>query len=357
MNSAVLKEVQSRQLAFLEQVPREFQGFPSWVQKAFAGEAGLNGVRGNSADGVSVPSGMSQPFSDAQISYLVIRTYLWRGGYSQNGHPASLFSAERIAGPDEAKFLNKSIQNGIDRAMLAKLQATEAAIPQILGTSLVSPTMRTIIGFQPRRTIGYDSLSNHAFGDAVDIDAEWNPLLSGDVSRAIQKHSGIDFSAERITPDKNIDTLVQELTAGSNTFAQWMQTNLPQFEQLQDQFDQASADLAQAMQQEAQARTQAEKDAAAAAAAKASRELTDAIDKLAAPDMADVSVLYDALHKDKTLLQNLTQTGYLTLGAELVKVLTDPNGGGFLWDGSWKGDRKDFMHFDFKIPAPDVPPR
>jgi hypothetical protein len=357
-NSIVFAQVVDRQTAFLKQVRTEFAGFPGYVQTAFGGEAKLNGVSGGTADGVSVPARMDHPFSDAEISYLVIRSLLWKTGYR---HPPELFSTDRIAGPQEATFLDKPIQNGVDRAMLAKLKATEAAIPSLLlglalrDSTLVAPRIDSIIGFQPRRIAGYPVLSHHAFGDGVDIDARWNPLLAGAASKVIQDRSGIDFAQAVISPDNDIDSLLAELTAGSDQFRQWIQSNLPKFQTLEAQLDQATKDLADAIARYNAATTQADRDTAKAAVATASKQLAAANAGLMDPDIADVLILRDALPKGSTAnLQDLAQAGYLTVGAVLVKALIDPQGGGFKWGGSWPGDRKDFMHFDYVKPKPDI---
>jgi hypothetical protein len=357
VQTGVFKQIRTLQRDFLDGVRSEFATFPPWVKDAFENEAENNGVSGLSAPGVSVPADLGRAFSKREVSYLVIRTLMWKDGYRQI--PA-LFKDRIVQGT----FLDQDIQFGVAQDVLDKLKQVEASFgnPKLEGLfldeSFLRPKIKTILGLQPRRIADKPFLSFHAFGSAVDIDAQWNPILDGPVSTTIQLRSDINFASEPIGPDGNIDEQILKLKAGSDKFRDWMKDALPKYRKLQSDIENAEKDVQDAQRNFDKAKP-ADKDVARKALDDATAQFILVQARSADLDIVDVEILRDAFPKPKSSkvqdpLDGLAQDGYLTLRYELVKALTDPNIGGFRWGGAWPGDRQDFMHFDGTLPKRDI---
>jgi hypothetical protein len=301
----------------------EFANFEPYVKGAFKATAAANGVKKGvgSALGVAIPKDMKPRFSDEEVSYLVVRTLLWKAGYTD---PAAVYGKDQIASPQEAKLMGIEIENGVARRLLGPLARASEALDRIKKQHPEQlPINLKLIGLQPRRVAKTEKLSNHAFGYAIDINASFNPLMDKMASKVIQDRANINFSA-LTRSGKTPEAIYTDLKKASERFGKWIKKALKSEPALRKM-----------------------------------RQSPD-YDPIMFPDalydtgsLVELDILRAEIKNGNLTgnLENLEGSGFLMLPWDIVKALLDQQ---FTWGGLWDHDRRDFMHFDFANPP--LPP-
>jgi hypothetical protein len=310
----LMRAVSQQQLAFLQKVRDEFANFEPYVKRAFKATAEANEVKNGSAPGVAISKDMKPRFSNEEVSYLVVRTCLWNAGYTD---PAAVYGKDQIASPQEAKLMGIEVENGIARRLLGPLARASQALEQVKKDHPERLAIDLkIYGLQPRRIKNTGTMSNHAFGYAIDINPTFNPLIDKRASKVIQDRADINFSA-LMRSGKSPQVIYTELEKASAKFAAWVKKALAEEPEM--------------------------------------RELDLGPDSMLFHGFIDRSMLMDlSILRDEIKRGNLTGTlkpleksGFLMLPWELINALLNEN---FTWGGLWEHNRKDFMHFDFAGP-------
>lgn len=315
--------VLERERTLRETIKTEFKGFPPHVRAAFQSTAALNGV-----------------FTDLE-SYRFIRSRLWQQGRRNAG---ALF--HDIVGKDEgARLLGREIQNGAHRILVEKLAPLREA-PQGATVAILN-----VVGFQPRRIEGSESLSNHVFGLAIDIDAAWNPnIKSREAIEVILRHTGVDFGKPLLVAGADLEGIYSILHGASNALRNWLRTVLPVEGRLRGAVEEMTRRTQAAEAAVRRARTEAEKRAAAAALEQARKDLRKAQGDLSA-SMEAFEVGELAKEFGRPVVEQWESRGLFTIPIDLARRLKDL---GFDWGAEWT-THKDVMHFELN-PAELLPP-
>jgi hypothetical protein len=315
------RAVGQQQLAFLQTVRDEFAKFEPYVKGAFKATAQANKVKNGSAPGVAIPKDMKPRFSDEEVSYLVVRTCLWKAGYTD---PAALYGKDQIASPQEAKLMGIEIQHGVARRLLGPLARASEALERIKKQHPERlPVELELMGLQPRRVATTDKLSNHAFGYAIDINPLFNPLMDKMASKIIQGHAEISFST-LMRSGKSPEVIYTELKKASDKFCAWIKKALAEEPEMRKITNSPDYDPG----------------------------LYDPI--MGTGSVYELDILRAELgngHLTGGSLGYLQRSGFLMLPWDIIKALLDQQ---FTWGGLWDHDRRDFMHFDFA--SPPLPP-
>jgi hypothetical protein len=166
--------------------------------------------------------------------------YKIRGVYYQNGY---LSPAESIFSEIQPyTFLGHPVIGGLHQYFIEQLINVERTLNSWTpdGARRVGQKISRIGGFVPRFIAPrqgletHPTLSNHAFGLAIDIDSDTNPHIKDrDVIQALFAITGFDFGKPFVPSEKgvsNVDQTVQtwmlEKTASERLQA-WLQTYLP----------------------------------------------------------------------------------------------------------------------------------
>lgn len=231
-----------------------------------------------------------------------------------------------------AKLFGVDIEHGVHRELLNKL-ADVAAGPAGGGRAPI----RTVFGFQPRPQQGTDTLTNHAWGLAIDVDARWNPYITKPkVIDVVKAHTSdhVDLARDPIDPntpdDQKLAMRYAILKKASDEIAAWLGVASPKEQQLAAALKEAQAKLAKA---------RSSRGAAGVAAAEEEVRNARSAYENDADGVKDVAILRAQLGKE---LADWKQSGFLALPLEIVVKL---KGNGLGWGGEYK-KKKDFMHFE-----------
>lgn len=311
-----------------ERIRTEFNELAQHVQAAFSSTAQLNKV----SKFQKVVTGLT--------SYAYIRSRLWKDGFRDLG---KIF--KQIVGPSEgATLLGHPIENGVHRLLVEQLgDLTAEPIADDIHMQL-SPRIRTIIGFQPRRIADRETLSNHVYGLAIDINATWSPhIKSANTIEIIRRLTNppIDFATPFLKPGESIDEVGAKLNRASEQIRRWLAVALPKQTQLEANLRIAETRAGEADNKLWNAQTDAEKAVARNELDRARAEL----DKT----RNDVNTSWDTFAVNELVkewgratLENWERVGLFTIPIELAKQL---KAHGFDWGAEWS-THKDVMHFD-----------
>jgi hypothetical protein len=311
-----------------ERIRTEFDELAKHVRDSFSDRAELNKV----SKFQKVVTGLT--------SYAYIRSRLWKDGFRD---PGKIF--KQIVGPDEgATLLGHEIMYGVHRLLVEQLgDLTAEPIADDIHMQL-SPRIRTIGGFQPRRIEGTDVLSNHVYGLAIDINAIWSPhIKNANTIEIIRRHTDppIDFATRFIKKGDTIDEVGATLNRASEQIRRWLAVALPTQTQLEANLRTAETRVGEADNKLWNAQTDAEKAAARNDLDRARAELDKARNDVnTSMDTFEVNELMKEW--GRATLENWERVGLFTIPIELAKQL---KAHGFDWGAEWEKS-KDVMHFD-----------
>ncbi|GGO83289.1 hypothetical protein [Nonomuraea cavernae] len=230
-----------------------------------------------------------------------------------------------------ATFFGRPVAGGVHSTMLPLLARVEAFVRRLnpAAARQMSGETFSVGGFVPRHVAGSDELSNHAFGLALDIDPDWNPMLKGNVVLvAFRRATGVDFG-QWLYAASSVDALAEvykRVAAASERLKVWLRRLLPAYHDEEIM----RADLDRAL-----------KKASTRAAARAKlKELDEQVS--GDPDRAALKVLVDAY--GITRVRGWADHGVITIPAAVVHA----------WEGAhplcrWGGNyqhSKDMMHLE-----------
>jgi hypothetical protein len=204
------------------------------------------------------------------------------------------------------KFFDRSTPAHID--MKPKVTAAE----KTLKDASVEPTMTDFWSFVPRRIRGATTLSQHALGKAVDINAAANPRITDEAElAALTLITGLDFQSSNLS--------ATDLKTKSDDF----KTNFNEAK-YKEILDGKEKEMSEAAEKAKDAKTGKEEKAALNATIK------------------DLKKTIANLKSSKSALLALAKTGFLNLDTQLIQAFIDA---GFTWGGQFQHS-KDFMHFE-----------
>ena len=172
---------------------------------------------------------------------------------------------------DPAEFLSQQVQFSLFNQPRLKtwmhkdLAAILEKVPGVLekwSPGLAEATgkdVKGVLGLQMRRIANSEELSNHAFGCAVDINALGNPHVVGsvvvEVFNWVVRRAGIafDFGKSALTENEHgrydkytVDDIMEvwnRAIPASDAVQQWLQINLPRYQQLMKRVENAELSL------------------------------------------------------------------------------------------------------------------
>jgi hypothetical protein len=255
--------------------------------------------------------------------------------------------------------------------------------------------IKSVLGLQIRPIAGSSTLSNHALGCAIDIDAYGNPRVYGalviEVFNRAARSEGVTFDfgkavlpeKERGNGDYTEDDVVEIYNRGipaSNAVRSWLRRHLPRFRRLMTQIESAEkllktkhsaatpllkrlgSDEAAARQagakENAEARRAETKAAKAnpvggmceppeAAAEKAIQDIRSAANEiLCNVDLSGIQLLYE--NYEPKYIETWEKEGVLNIPLALAAALVGPLK--LKWGQQYK-DSKDAMHFELIKPG------
>jgi hypothetical protein len=347
---------------YLGVVEAEFNAFPDFVAPYFGPDnAAANGVHDNSVAGLPALPLRQEKFGVGMLSYLFIRTLLTKMGYQC---PKNFFSDKWLK---SKQFVLAAPKKGSRTMTLVGSIAAIDKLAVVMQTWLpddasapYTPGIVDIGVLDPRlQRNSTTKLSNHTWGNAIDIDATWNPQFGAAVAKIIERRAApFTFAKATIEREKDVDPVVAQLKGASATLSTWLQAALPEEERLKNEMDDRQKQFDTAVKKvksfsQKQQGTDAFKQALADED-KALSQLNDARASYEAnPDSADISLLRDNLGEPK--LKIMQAGGFFDLPGELIKSLV---GQGFTWGGApdapagWPATNRDFMHFE--LPRPTI---
>lgn len=213
-----------------EELRIEFAGLPPNVRASFG--------KGSGRKRPKQPDQLAQfQEEEVQLHFMHYKNIRWRyynAGYSR---PADQFLSQI----EETTILGHQVAGGLHQSFKERVGDLEKELEgwQKGLASQVGKAIKSIGGFCPRTIAGKDSLSNHAYGLAIDVDAPWNPHVKGPKTIAVLKEvTGYDFGAAdpavltALTPPQipKLDVLAQingRMQQASELFRNWLRSALP----------------------------------------------------------------------------------------------------------------------------------
>lgn len=332
--------------AYQQRVTQEFKGFSSHVRACFA---------------------------NAAANYFPLREAMIKAGYQ---NPAKTVFGQIQSG---ASFLGHRVVGGLHQEFIDRLADLQAELEkQAPGTAAkVAAEIQQVQGFVPgvlqkngrfvtRVVEGSNSLSNHAFGLAIDLDPPRNPRIfkSGAIKvlnwvvRELKFDFGKAIEASVSWGDAAAVTRLHEkAAAASDKLKAWLQQYLPVYTPLAQQLSQAEAALKAAekkLKQAKQAKKNAKPDSDAAKQATA--DITALQTEIAAKQ-AVIKTTQETIDKDENLknlqalaayhgeqLADWSQYGIQSIPLALAVAM---NALRFTWGQQYKSS-KDAMHFELE---------
>jgi hypothetical protein len=289
----------------------EYETLPAHVKRSFGDPAPLT------AKGSHQPTERQlRDFANAQTKaaekYLAMRPLYYMFGYSDPPRFLKTIQPSRMVGHD--------VDYGLHPEFAKRLQGLAEALvnrdPSLRNRE--GTVLRSAIGLQPRAVAGESrpSLSNHAFGLAVDVDAITNPMLKdGTVIRILNWVVGepsFDFGEYVVGPKEHValptETAYARLKEASLRVQDWLKRHLYDLQVSRPEDPDAAAD-------------------------QQSRELAD-------DDVRNFRILSDRVPRRD--LEAWAREGILTIPLSLVLAMKDLQ---FGWGGEYEHS-KDMMHFE-----------
>ena len=174
---------------------------------------------------------------DEQLrTYCVIRAGMYAAGYDD---PVKTVFLKIRKGK---KLAGKVVGGGLHDKFIEKLAGLESKLngmsPGLVDK--VSKQITKVWGFVPRHIKGSSSLSNHAFGLAVDINENSNPHIGGNhdtkMIEFVKQVTGYDFGSPLFPQDvcaldaEEIQQIYNQQKDASDRLRAWLQQYLPVYE-------------------------------------------------------------------------------------------------------------------------------
>ncbi|HEY2947220.1 MAG TPA: M15 family metallopeptidase [Micromonosporaceae bacterium] len=310
---AIASDVGTALRRLLRVIRAEWSGYPAHVREVFE----------------QIASDRKTPSLEY---YRLIRASMVRAGWRD---PAGVW--RQIQAPGTATLLGLPIQHGAHSVVIDLLKA--GAEDLTVAPVDANAPIRTVNGFQPRVVENSQTLSNHAWGLALDVDATWNPYITDrQVMDVLRRHSSENLDIAKDVIDRSVpntdklDKRYEKLSRLSKDIEEWLKTAVNTEHALSDAVE--KAEEKRRLAAKSNDRTAIEK--AEQAVAKARHELADS------QDAQDVRILARHQQRDKDVLETWRTSGVLTLPLELIQKL---RAHGFGWGGEYE-NKKDFMHFE-----------
>jgi D-alanyl-D-alanine carboxypeptidase len=240
----------------------------------------------------------------------------------------------------EVTLFGVNIERGVHRELVTKLEATTDASPWDVTSKPPEDdkiSITSALGFQPRPVANTNKLSNHAWGLAIDVDADLNPYITQkDVMNVIKARTSdhVDLSKDPIDPktpdDQKLATAYELLKKASDDIVTWLMATISKDATLKAAVEDSDEKLRLA--------NQTKDSATIAAAEQMSKAAHDAWDH--DPAVKDLRTLRK--HLGEKELENWKRKGFLSLPLEVVTRIKSK---GLRWGGEYK-EKKDFMHFE-----------
>jgi hypothetical protein len=165
--------------------------------------------------------------------YSTIRAAMYRAGY--DNPLESIFKKIKKNIP----MLNKTVGGGLHEKFIEPLSHLESKLNSYAPglSDKTAKQFKSVYGFVPRNIAQSTSLSNHAFGLAIDIDATWNPMIKDRaVIDALRQITDYDFGAPFFPqdvcslPKDRIQQIHKQQQDASDRLRTWLQRFLPAYE-------------------------------------------------------------------------------------------------------------------------------
>lgn len=281
---------------------------------------------------------------EAIVAYKRMRAVYYQNGYTDP--PEQIFKDI-----ESADLIGIKVAGGLHRKYkekLAKLESVLSQMPGLFQLEDVRKEMSGAGGFVPRFIAGTTSLSNHAFGLAIDIDYVWNPHIKHPaVVAVIQDVTGYDFSKPFMQRDAGIQpaeiasqTWLAQMDA-SRKLQEWLRKYLPIYN---------SSEAAELLGRKGKGKA-SDKNKFLTKDLPPDQMVCQEIDAPTQTELDKLSIL-DEHHGLRTINQ-WAQRGIQTIPLAFVVAMTQL---GFRW-GSMYENSKDIMHFELLagvvLPAED----
>lgn len=328
--------------AYRRLMKSEFASLPRPVQKAFASHEDKK---------ESEEDWLSRCFQQ----YLKLRAAYYVAGYDT---PVEAF----LSKVQPAQCLGEKVDNGLHEVFSQRLNDLGNKLDHMCSglAHQIGPKLSSI-GFQPRyiapkqgQALSRPSLSNHAFGLAIDFNASWNPHIKDqDVIATLKEATGYDFGAvfaPMCAPDLVlVEESYRNAMRASDALKRWMTQWLPIYVGIVSQEKHHRKKLA-------------------AHAGKGGKPKDPSADLVGVsvepscrepdPEMETNILRLTTINKyhDIHEMQRWAHHGVLSLPLALVMAMKELK---FGWGGEW-GCSKDFMHFELdhkKVVPPESVPR
>jgi hypothetical protein len=270
-----------------------------------------------------------ETFADSREKYGVMRALYYRAGWVCIKRDV----LDRLVQPPP--FFGHRVEGGIHELLAPVLVDTEKFVEKTAAAA--AKQMRTekftVGGFVPRVIAGQPDLSFHAYGLALDIDPDWNPMIKGDrVIAAFNRATGADMG-KLLFPASSETALLEtykRFLEAAQRLQRWLRENLAKY------------DAVQAARAEVRAaKTKAERDAAASRAKPLEAELSKN------PDLAALMVLIDPQKGyGEAKVRAWAREGIVTIPPQVIDAFrTAGRRFGARWGGEYQHS-KDIMHIE-----------
>jgi hypothetical protein len=275
-------------------------------------------------------------------AYLKMRSAYYVAGYDT---PAETF-LHKI---QPATCLDKDVENGLHEAFKKRLDELGKRLDHIQpGLAKEVSAKLSGIGFQPRfiapkqgQKAAHASLSNHAFGLAIDFNASWNPHIKDlDVIVTLKEATGYDFGALFAPMCAPEEALVEETyrkaLEASAALQRWLRRYLPIYVGVSQQ------------KKPLPPKSKKSRDPLEGLVGASIDPECKEPDLDTETNIIRLTIInkYHSIHE----MQRWADRGVMSLPLALVTAM---KGLGFGWGGEWEKS-KDFMHFEmnYKSVAP-----
>jgi len=170
----------------------------------------------------------SKDFDEAVDLYSRIRAAMYCDGYND-----PLNDVFKKLSKNET-MLGMPVGGGLHEKFVERLSHLPEKLPPDLAAKVLSQ-IKKVYGFKPRNIAGSDSLSNHAYGLAIDIDEQLNPMFKNvAVIGALKKITLYDFGQPFFAlcglPKQRIQEIYKAQKDASDRLQKWLHRNLPAYE-------------------------------------------------------------------------------------------------------------------------------
>ena len=208
-------QVVARHDAYVLMAEREFKTLSHLVQQSFAPQR-----TGDYID----------PWATAAEKHCAMRGAYYRAGWTS-------ICRDVLNEIGQATFFGAPVIGGAHLELRQLLTLVEDAVRKADPHAPKRGTAGFVIGgFTPRFQAGSDQLSNHAFGLAIDIDADWNPQVKSPAAiAAFQRATGekVDVLFRNASSVDALHRIYDRVLAISRKLQAWLTKFMPMYEQLQ----------------------------------------------------------------------------------------------------------------------------